>query len=63
MKTRGKYDEEMEFKNKLIEALKGQQHKIDKNKNKKIDAQDFAILRAQQKEEVDLEEASCEAEV
>lgn len=56
MKTRGKYDEEMEFKNKLIEALKGQQHKIDKNKNKKIDAQDFEILRAQQKEEVELDE-------
>lgn len=63
MKTRGKYDEEMEFKNKLVEALKGKQHKIDKNKNNKIDAQDFQILRAQQKEEVDLEEASCEDEV
>lgn len=63
MKTRGKYDEEMEFKNKLIEALKGQQHKIDKNKNKKIDAQDFAILRGQQKEEVEIDEASCEDEV
>jgi hypothetical protein len=49
--------EELEFKNKLIEALKGQQHKIDKNKNKKIDAQDFAILRGQQKEEVELDEA------
>jgi hypothetical protein len=56
MKTRGKYDEEMEFKNKLIEALKGQQHKIDKNKNNKIDAQDFEMLRAQQKEEVELDE-------
>jgi len=27
------------------EALKGQQHKIDKNKNNKIDAHDFKILR------------------
>ncbi len=32
------------------EALKGQQHQIDKNKNKKIDAQDFAILRGEKKE-------------
>lgn len=38
-KTRGQYDEE----------LKGDQHKIDKNKNKKIDAQDFAILRGEKK--------------
>ena len=28
------------------EALKGDQHKIDANKNKKIDAQDFEILRS-----------------
>jgi hypothetical protein len=27
------------------EALKGDQHKIDKNKNKKIDAEDFKLLR------------------
>jgi len=53
LKSRGRYDEEMEFKNKLLEALKGKQHKIDKNKNNKIDSQDFAILRAQQKEEVE----------
>jgi hypothetical protein len=38
-KTRGRYDEE----------LKGDQHKIDKNKNKKIDAHDFAILRGEKK--------------
>ena len=62
LKSRGRYDEEMEFKNKLLEALKGKQHKIDKNKNQKIDAQDFAMLRAQQKEEVELDEASCEDE-
>jgi len=56
LKNRGRYDEESEFKNKLIEALKGKQHKIDKNKNNKIDAQDFAILRAQKNEEIELEE-------
>ena len=39
MKTKGRYDEE----------LKGDQHKIDANKNKKIDAHDFAILRAKKK--------------
>ena len=68
MKTRGKYDEESEFKNKLIEGykvkkeeLKGDQHKIDKNKNNKIDSQDFAILRAQQKEEVELDEKEMTA--
>jgi hypothetical protein len=31
------------------EELKGDQHKIDKNKNNKIDAQDFAILRGKKK--------------
>ena len=31
------------------EALKGQQHQIDKNKNNKIDAHDFAILRGEKK--------------
>jgi len=39
MKTKGRYDEE----------LKGDQHKIDANKNKKIDAHDFAILRGKKK--------------
>jgi hypothetical protein len=48
--------EDMDFKNRLIESLKGNQHKIDKNKNNKIDAHDFKILRAQ-KEEVELDEA------
>ena len=32
-----------------MEELKGQQHKIDKNKNNKIDAHDFAILRGEKK--------------
>jgi hypothetical protein len=46
-----------DFKDRLIESLKGNQHKIDKNKNNKIDAHDFKILRAQ-KEEVELEEGN-----
>ena len=29
----------------MAEALKGDQHKIDKNKNNKIDAHDFHLLR------------------
>lgn len=42
------------------EALKGQQHKIDKNKNNKIDAHDFAILRGEKKpmKEDSVEEAN-----
>jgi hypothetical protein len=32
-----------------MEALKGNQHKIDKNKNGKVDAQDFKILRKDKK--------------
>jgi hypothetical protein len=35
----------------LDEALKGNQHKLDKNKNNKIDSQDFKILRGQKNEE------------
>ena len=48
-----KMKEDTEFKDKLIEALKGKQHKIDKNKNNKIDAQDFASLRKEESEELD----------
>ena len=33
------------------EALKGDQHKIDKNKNNKIDAHDFKLLRGKMKSE------------
>lgn len=46
---------EADYKNK-VEELKGNQHKIDANKNNKIDAQDFKILRGEkgaQKEEID----------
>jgi hypothetical protein len=58
-KKSGGMNETHEFKNKLIEALKGNQHKIDKNKNNKIDAQDFKILRG----EKSVTEASCDDEV
>lgn len=34
----------------IVEALKGKQHKIDKNKNNKIDVQDFEILRKEETE-------------
>ena len=43
----------MQFKS-FMEALKGNQHKIDKNKNGKIDAHDFKLL---QKEEETVEES------
>lgn len=39
------------------EELKGNQHKIDANKNGKVDAHDFKLLRKMKKEEIDLEEA------
>jgi hypothetical protein len=45
-----------------MEELKGKQHKIDKNKNNKIDAHDFAILRGQKKvkeESEQVDEASA----
>jgi hypothetical protein len=46
----------MEYKT-FMEALKGKQHKLDKNKNGKLDAHDFKLLR---KEESDLTEATVE---
>jgi hypothetical protein len=36
-------------KKKVAEELKGDQHKIDANKNNKVDAHDFAILRSKKK--------------
>ena len=42
----------MEFKS-FMEALKGKQHKIDKNKNGKVDAHDFELLRKEETEELD----------
>ena len=41
----------MEYKS-FMEALKGNQHKLDKNKNGKVDAHDFKLLRKEE-EEVD----------
>ena len=46
-KKPGGMNETHKFGSKLIEALKGNQHKIDKNKNNKVDAQDFKILRGE----------------
>ena len=48
---------EADYKAKM-EALKGNQHKIDKNKNNKVDADDFKILRGEKKvnEEEQVEE-------
>jgi hypothetical protein len=45
----------MQFKS-FMEALKGNQHKLDKNKNGKVDAHDFKLLRKEESEET-LEEA------
>jgi len=41
-------------KKKVAEELKGDQHKIDANKNNKIDSQDFAILRSKKKVKEDM---------
>jgi hypothetical protein len=43
----------------VSEELKGDQHKIDKNKNGKIDAHDFKLLRGEKKT---VKEESCEDE-
>ena len=42
----------MEY-NSFMEALKGKQHKIDKNKNGKVDSNDFELLRKEETEELD----------
>ena len=41
-------------KKKVAEELKGDQHKIDANKNNKVDAHDFAILRSKKKVKEDM---------
>jgi hypothetical protein len=51
---------EADFKAKM-EALKGNQHKIDKNKNNKIDAHDFKILRGEKKVNEDQVEEAAES--
>jgi hypothetical protein len=48
----------MEYKS-FMEALKGKQHKIDKNKNGKVDSNDFELLR---KEATELDSPSRHAE-
>jgi hypothetical protein len=42
----------MEY-NSFMEALKGKQHKIDKNKNGKVDSHDFELLRKEETESLD----------
>lgn len=42
----------------MKEELKGSQHKLDKNRNGKLDAHDFKLLRKMKTEESDLEEES-----
>jgi len=49
----------MDYKS-FMEALKGKQHKIDKNKNGKVDAHDFKLLRKEEAEE--LEEATVKTQ-
>jgi hypothetical protein len=49
----------MEYKS-FMEALKGKQHKIDKNKNGKVDAHDFELLRKEETEQ--LEEATVKTQ-
>jgi len=49
----------MEYKS-FMEALKGKQHKIDKNKNGEVDAHDFELLRKEETEE--LEEATVKTQ-
>jgi len=54
---------EADYKAKM-EALKGNQHKIDKNKNNKIDAHDFKILRGEKKvNEEEIEEADTSVKI
>jgi hypothetical protein len=50
-------------KKKVSEELKGDQHKIDANKNNKVDAHDFAILRGKKKVKEDMEFAKKLMEV
>ena len=54
---------EADYKAKM-EALKGNQHKIDKNKNNKVDADDFKILRGEKKvNEEQVEEADTSVKI
>jgi len=53
MKDMEDEEDEDEKKSKVEEELKGNQHKIDKNKNGKIDGHDFKLLRKEDVEEVE----------
>jgi hypothetical protein len=44
----------------MNEQLKGKQHKIDKNKNNKIDSEDFEILRGEKKAPMKIDELSTD---
>jgi hypothetical protein len=46
------YDKTLKREEKVSEELKGNQHKIDANKNNKIDAHDFKVLRGETKAKV-----------
>lgn len=48
-----KDEKKSEKKSEVDEELKGNQHKIDKNKNGKIDAHDFKLLRKEEAEQID----------
>lgn len=52
-KKRNEEVEHIKEEEHMDEALKGKQHKLDKNKNGKLDSQDFKLLR---KEDAELEE-------
>lgn len=68
METKGrgkrkKHEEEIdETSHEMKEKLYGKQHKLDKNKNGKIDSEDFKMLRKQQDEEEQLYEIEFETE-
>jgi hypothetical protein len=51
----------MQFKS-FMEALKGKQHKIDKNKNGKIDAHDFKLLQKEEQEKEESEDRMARAD-
>ena len=52
-KSETKKEETMLTFTSFVEALKGNQHKIDKNKNGKVDGHDFKLLRKEETEQID----------
>jgi hypothetical protein len=46
------------LESKISEALKGKQKKLDKNKNNKIDSEDFKMLRGEKKDDDSMDEKS-----